>query len=64
MDFQRVTEATYNIMNPATSKYAYYATRSQCEVRTQKSNVCYCPSGYSDYLCETPMPKKCYVQIT
>lgn len=33
-------------------------------MQNEIKKVCNCPSGYSDYLCETQLQKKCYVQIT
>lgn len=45
----RVTKDTYNIM----TRYPYYRERSNCTVTTEIKKVCNCPSGYSDYLCET-----------
>ena len=62
-DFARVTEATYKIMNENTG-LPYYAARSTCKSEEVVKKVCLCPSGFSDYLCETPQQRKCYVQIT
>ena len=56
----RVTEATHDIMK----KYPYYSERSECRDRMEMNKVCNCPSGFSDYLCETQKQRKCYVQVT
>jgi hypothetical protein len=59
----RVTEATHKIMSDE-EKYPYYGKRAECRESEVDKKVCLCPSGFTDYLCETQQQRKCYVQIT
>lgn len=56
-DWMNVTEETFNIME----EYPYYKERAECNSRDVMNKVCLCPSGFTDYLCETQLPRKCYV---
>lgn len=42
----------------------YYKSRVACEVENVESEICYCPAGYTGYLCGTSSFNKCYVNIT
>lgn len=45
-------------------EYPYYYSRSNCSKIEKMNPVCICPSGFTDYLCQTEEPKMCHVQIT
>jgi hypothetical protein len=41
-----------------------YAHQFSCNVEEVTNDVCVCPQGSGDYLCNTELYHKCYVNIT
>lgn len=56
----RVTKDSYDYL----TTLPYYKLRVTCNPENVHNDVCYCPSGYSGYLCETFDYNKCYVNVT
>lgn len=56
----RTTYQTYQFL----TTLPYYQSRVTCEQETTSNDVCYCPSGFTGYLCDTAAFNKCYVNIT
>jgi hypothetical protein len=56
----RVTYDTYK--NLVT--YPFYQVRVTCEVENILNEVCYCPAGFTGFLCDTASYNKCYVNVT
>ena len=42
----------------------YFRLRMTCNVVPTTNDVCYCPSGFTDYLCNEAAYTKCYVNVT
>lgn len=56
----RYTKDSYNFMR----RNPWYQERMECVAEWKISQACFCPAGYTDYLCSTKEFTKCYVNFT
>lgn len=56
----RVTYDTYKTL----VTLPYYTQRVTCEIESVTNEVCFCPSGFTGYLCDVNQYTKCYVNMT
>jgi len=56
----RVDSGTYKNL----TTLPYFQLRMTCNVVPTANDVCYCPSGFTDYLCNEAAYTKCYVNVT
>lgn len=54
----RVTSETYQTLLTS------YSDQYSCYTQNVENNVCVCPKGVVDYVCETNMYTRCYINIT
>ena len=54
----RVTSETYNML------LSNYSDQYSCYTQNVENNVCVCPYGSVDYLCDTQLYTRCYINIT
>ena len=58
--FTRYTKDSFDLI----SSNRWYQERVDCQAEFKTKQVCYCPAGYTDYLCSTKEFTKCYVNFT
>lgn len=54
----RVTSETYQMLLTS------YSDQYSCYTQNVENNVCVCPQGVVDYVCETSLYTRCYINIT
>ena len=54
----RVTSETYNLL------LSNYSDQYSCYTQNVENNVCVCPNGVVDSVCNTPLYTRCYINIT